>query len=81
MKNKNANKYKLVKKEHGKFWFEGKKLHREDGPAVILNNGDQYWYKNDKRHREDGPAIIYKNGKQEWYINGRKQYQSQSSDT
>jgi hypothetical protein len=48
---------------------------------VILNNGDQYWYKNDKRHREDGPAIIYKNGKQEWYINGRKQYQSQSSDT
>jgi len=38
-------------------------LHREDGPAYILENSNNiriecYWL-NGKRHKEDGPAVIY----------------------
>lgn len=43
-------------------------IHREDGPAMIVNDV-KYYYKDDKLHREDGPAIVgynivefYKNG-------------------
>ena len=36
----------------------GRKLHREDGPAVIADNGDKEWWINGKLHRLDGPAII-----------------------
>jgi hypothetical protein len=48
-------------------------LHREDGPAVIWNNGSKSWYLNGKRHREDGPAIELSNGYKSWYLND-KQY-------
>ena len=34
--------------------------HRDDGPAVISNNG-QEWHKNGLLHRIDGPAIIHNN--------------------
>jgi hypothetical protein len=46
-------------------------LHREDGPAVIYDNGFKEWYLNGKRHREDGPAIIWENGTKKWYLNGK----------
>lgn len=46
-------------------------LHREDGPAVIYNDGTLVWYVNRDRHREDGPAVIRGDGA-EWYINGRR---------
>jgi len=36
-------------------------LHREDGPAVVNENG-QYWIRHGKQHREDGPAIINDDG-------------------
>jgi hypothetical protein len=46
--------------------------HREDGPAIIYNNGDKYWYQNDKPHREDGPAVEYANGYKVWYYRHKR---------
>lgn len=50
-------------------------LHREDGPAIEMSNGNKYWYFEGKRHRADGPAIEYApdssgNGNKHWYLNG-----------
>ena len=53
----------IIVNEGNKFYFSNRKLHREDGPAVILTDGTrEYWY-NGKRHNIDGPAIfnIYTN--------------------
>lgn len=51
-------------------------LHREDGPAIIFDNGSKHWYINGNPHRSDGPAIInYSNSTgqvmYEWWVNGR----------
>jgi hypothetical protein len=48
-----------------------KVLHREDGPALISDDGNIEWWFNGKLHREDGPAVIYWHGFKEWYLNGR----------
>ena len=45
--------------------------HRENGPAIIFENGDAYWFINGKLHREDGPAIENSNGSKEWFVNGK----------
>ena len=47
------------------------RLHRIDGPAVIMANGTLKWFKNGKCHRTDGPAIVFPDGSEEWYINGQ----------
>ena len=47
-------------------WFLGEMLHREDGPAVIHQNGIKEWWQNGKRHREDGPAVENVNDLQWW---------------
>ena len=45
--------------------------HREDGPAAILNNGDQFWYRDNTLHREDGPAEERFSQRYScWYCNG-----------
>ena len=54
-----------------KRWYLNGKRHREDGPAILHQNGDKYWYLNDELHREDGPAVIYANGDKFWYLNGK----------
>lgn len=46
-------------------------LHREDGPAIEWESGNQYWYYNDVQHRVDGPAIIYSDGRKTWMLNGK----------
>lgn len=51
-------------------WYKNGKLHREDGPAVIINN-DKYWYKNGRKHRLNDPAIELANGNKYWYKNGK----------
>jgi hypothetical protein len=43
--------------------------HREDGPAIELNNGNKYWFINGLLHREDGPAIEWNFGYKSWYLN------------
>jgi hypothetical protein len=45
-------------------------FHREDGPAVIYDNGYKAWWKHGKIHREDGPAIECLDGRKEYYLNG-----------
>jgi hypothetical protein len=44
--------------------------HRENGPAVIFNNGTKQWRINGKLHREDGPAVILSCGEEDWWLNG-----------
>jgi len=43
-------------------YYRGDKLHREDGPAYIVEEKDvlvtEEYYRGDKLHREDGPAYI-----------------------
>jgi len=56
----------------GYFEISYKNLHREDGPAVIWDNGDKEWYKEGKLHRVKGPAIKRKNYSKEWYVNGKR---------
>lgn len=46
-------------------------LHREDGPAVVKEDGTQEWWVAGKRHREDGPAIIYPDGTEENWEHGK----------
>jgi len=45
--------------------------HREDGPAVEYDNGDQEWYLHGLLHREDGPAITTAAGDQYYYQHGQ----------
>jgi hypothetical protein len=40
-------------------WLQYGKHHREDGPAVIWDDGTEEYYLNGKRHRKDGPAVIF----------------------
>jgi len=55
-----------------RFWYnEQNQLHKEDGPAMELMNGDKEWFMNGKHHREGGPAIEYANGGKMWLKNGR----------
>ena len=58
------------KDEDGEFWYLNGKWHREDGPAIIYEDGQLEWWVNGKPHREDGPAIIRADGYQLWYLNG-----------
>ncbi len=42
----------------------GKKLHRENGPAIIVANASFVWYWFGKLHRTDGPAVTrFRDGK------------------
>lgn len=52
-------------------WYKDGLLHREDGPAVIDNNGNQFWFQYGKNHREDGPAVKYVSGNQYWFKWGK----------
>jgi len=54
-----------------KFWYVNNRLHRTDGPALVLADGTQVWYVNDQLHRTSGPAIIWANGTQEWFIDDK----------
>ena len=46
-------------------------LHREDGPALVLETGSKSWYVNGKRHRIGGPAIEWVWGAKQWYVDGQ----------
>ena len=64
-----------------KMWKLNGKLHREDGPAVVLSDGPnsikthpgkKEWWVKGKRHREDGPAVELPVGYKEWWVNGTR---------
>ena len=40
-------------------YYKGKDLHREDGPAIIFNSGEEKWYLSGQLHRSGNlPATI-----------------------
>lgn len=53
-------------------WYINGKLHREDGPAIVDDYGNERWFLNDKLHREDGPAVMDADGEKRWYINDER---------
>ena len=53
-----------------KEWYMDGKLHREDGPAVEYDDGDEQWYIDGELHRLDGPAVKI-NGDEEWHLHGK----------
>ena len=61
----------VIDEKGNKFWYnEDGKYHREDGPAVIWNDGSKTWYKNGLCHREDGPAVECVIDGPSWYLDG-----------
>ena len=55
------------------FYYIDDKLHREDGPAIIIfvfGQKEKFYYQNGLRHRNDGPAIITKS-KLMWFKWGK----------
>ena len=56
-------------KKHGSatIYYKEGKVHREDGPAIIYENGTKKWYVNDLRHREGSPAIEWADGDRMWF--------------
>jgi len=60
--------YIVNEKKIDKIWKKNGVPHREDGPAVIYENGDEAWYYNGRQHREDGPAVEWEDGVTKyWY--------------
>lgn len=55
----------------GQEWHQNGRLHRLDGPAMVLPNGMQRWYVDGRLHRADGPAVEMKSGRSWYYLNGR----------
>lgn len=54
------------------YWVDASGLlHRDDGPAMMFDDGTQQWYQHGVLHREDGPAEIYNNNLKLWKKNGR----------
>jgi hypothetical protein len=66
-------KYDVVVDEYGttKYFNSKKQLHRDEGPALIFNNGIEAWFQNGLQHRYDGPAETHPDGTQRWYIHGQ----------
>jgi uncharacterized protein YutE (UPF0331/DUF86 family) len=65
----------IVQQENGDIeYFKDKELsvlHREDGPARIMDsNTERAWYTDGKLHRLDGPAYENVVGDEEWRVNG-----------
>ena len=48
-------------------------IHRLNGPAFTLINGELGWGSHGKYHRDDGPARIWPStGLEEWWKNGER---------
>jgi hypothetical protein len=65
----NSTHYYIKGSANKSLWYQHGILHREDGPAMLYNDGTKLWYRHGRLHREDGPAVEWSDGKKEWYIN------------
>jgi hypothetical protein len=66
------DKFEVIKKGSTIYYKKNGWWHREDGPAIEYENGDQEWYIEGKLHRIGGPAYITHQGKyKEWYEYGK----------
>ena len=70
---------------HEQYYRNGK-LHREDGPAVIIRDSSGFvekYFREGKRHRVDGPAYIYHyadgSALREYYLNDSLQRRETNS--
>lgn len=52
----------------GIYFYKDGEPHREDGPAVKWDDGEEKWFIHGLRHHVDGPAYITKQ-ESAWYIN------------
>jgi len=48
------------------------RFHREDGPALIEDDGDKEWWNHGLRTRADGPAIERSDGSYEYWLDGKR---------
>jgi hypothetical protein len=62
----------LVSRDGTHWWYRGRHLHREDGPAVERPDGGREWWQYGELHRESGPAIMRADGSREWWRRGRQ---------
>lgn len=46
------------------------RLHRDDGPALIYQDGHKVWYQDGAMHRADGPAVIIER-RMKWFWRGK----------
>jgi hypothetical protein len=46
-------------------------FHREDGPAIVWDDGTKQWFNNGVLHRLNGPAVTWHMG-EEWIVNGKR---------
>lgn len=53
-------------------WRINGNLHREDGPALEIQDLMRGWFRHGQAHREDGPAVEYANGGCEWWLDGEQ---------
>ena len=53
-------------------YYKDDKIHRDDGPAIILPVDSVKYFIEGKLHNENGPATISYLGMLEYYINGRR---------
>lgn len=56
----------------GGYYYPSWKKHREDGPAVILPDGQEKWFQAGVLHREDGPASYSRKGVPMYRLGGKK---------
>lgn len=59
-----------------RYWLSGPAdahFHREDGPAIELEDGSKEWFRNGRRHRDDGPAVerAGRDADRLWYVEDR----------
>jgi len=67
--------YIYIDKYGDKYYYKDREmtmLHRLDGPAVELSDGDKAWWVDGKRHRLDGPASEYADGTKAWWVDGKR---------
>lgn len=52
-------------------YYLNDQLHRDNGSAVIREDGSEEWYNFGVFHRIDGPAVISIGNNKSWYVNGQ----------
>ena len=62
----------FIKCQDYEAWYFDGRLHRKDGPALILFNKTKEWYIKGFRHKIDGPAFTTRDGYKAWYMKGKR---------
>jgi hypothetical protein len=60
----------LAKSNYIEYRIENK-IHCENDPALIFDNGTKGYYSNGELHRLDGPAVEYYYGEKQWFVHNK----------